>query len=86
MSTHCDYKNSIGIQEINKMTSRLKYNRFIKWAWDDGDIYKIYDEVVKILPDLTFSQFDDYAQYRTIFHSNFVSDCNEIAHCMAGVK
>lgn len=85
MSTHVIYKASIGIQEINGMTSRLKHNRMVKQAWEQGDIYKVYDQVVKILPDLTFQEFDYFAQYRTIFHENFVTACNEIAHCMAGV-
>jgi len=77
--------NSIGIQEINKMTSRLKHNHYVKQAWEDGDIYDIYNQVVKILPDLTFQEFDYFQQYRTVFHPNFVQACNEIAHCMAGV-
>ena len=79
------YKNHIRTDEIVSMTSRLKYNHYIKQAWEDGDIYEIYNQVVKILPDLTFQEFDSYNQYRTVFHEDFVTACNEIAHCMAGI-
>jgi hypothetical protein len=79
------HKSSIGIQEISAMTNRLKHSWTVKQAWEDGDIYKVYDCVVKILPDLTFQEFDYFQQYRTVFHENFVRACNEIAHCMAGV-
>lgn len=86
MSTHKTYKKDIRVDEIGSMTKRLKHNGYVKQAWEEGDIYKLYDCIVKILPDLTFQEFDGYAQYRTIFHENFVTACNEIAHCMAGVK
>ncbi len=80
-----EHKSSIGIGEISQMANRLKHSWTVKQAWEDGDIYKVYDCVVKILPDLTFQEFDYFQQYRTVFHENFVEACNEIAHCMAGV-
>ena len=85
MSTNQNYKHGIGIEEIGAMTRRLKHNGYIKIGWDKEDCYLIYDQVVKILPDMTFSEFDYGMQWRTIFHEDFPTACNEIAHIMAGV-
>jgi hypothetical protein len=85
MATHCNFRRYISVGEISATARRLKYNPRVKQPWNDGDIYKVYDEVVKILPDMTFTTFDDEAQWRTIFHEDFIQACNEIAQCMAGV-
>ena len=86
MSTHQTFNRFIDATRINAMTIRLKHNGILRRAWEKGDPYLIYDQVVKILPDMTFATFDDHAQWRTIFHKDFLAACNEIAHVMAGVK